>query len=227
MEFQFPGFRPEARQFLRELAANNNRAWFKPRKSEYERFVRQPLIELTLELGVALSEFAEGFRTDPRKSVYRIYRDVRFSKNKDPYKTHAAAIFAPIGLERHSGAGFYFHFSADEILVGGGVYAPSSAELRLIRERIASDHRKLRGIVAAPDFKKAFGGIQGATLKRIPLGFPRDHTAADLLVRKQFLAAAKLPAAEIEKPSIARVLDRHFRTIAPFLAFLNQPLRSC
>jgi len=225
MEFQFPGFKPEARQFLRELAANNNRAWFKPRKAEYEKYVRGPLMELTWELGVALSDFAEGYRTDPRKAVYRIYRDVRFSRNKDPYKTHAAASFPPIGLDRHAGACFYFHFSADEMFVGGGVYAPGSAELRLIRERIASDHEDLRGIVAAPDFKQAFGYIRGVTLKRIPQGFPRDHPAADLLVRKQFLAAATLPAADIEKPSIAGALDRHFRAIAPFLAFLNQPLR--
>ena len=225
MEFQFPGFKPEARQFLRELAANNNRAWFKPRKSDYEQYVRGPLIELTWELGIALSDFAEGYRTDARKAVYRIYRDVRFSRNKDPYKTHAAAIFPPLGLDRHAGAGFYFHFSADELFVGGGVYAPGSAELRLIRERIARDHGELRAIVAASDFKRAFGGIAGATLKRIPQGFPRDHAAADLLVRKQFLAAATLPAAEIEKPTIAAVLNRHFRMIAPFLAFLNEPLR--
>ena len=225
MEFQFPGFKPEARQFLRELAANNNRAWFKPRKSDYEQYVRGPLIELTWELGIALSDFAEGYRTDARKAVYRIYRDVRFSRNKDPYKTHAAAIFPPLGLDRHAGAGFYFHFSADELFVGGGVYAPGSAELRLIRERIARDHGELRAIVAASDFKRAFGGIAGATLKRIPQGFPRDHAAADLLVRKQFLAAATLPAAEIEKPTIAAVLNHHFRMIAPFLAFLNEPLR--
>ena len=226
MQFQFPGFAPDARQFLRELAANNNRAWFKARKSDYENYVRDPLIELTWELGEALADYAEGYRTDPRKAVYRIYRDVRFSKNKDPYKTHSAAIFAPIGLDRHAGACFYFHFSADELLVGGGVYAPSSAELRLIREQIASDPAELRSIVKAPEFKKAFGGFEGATLKRIPRGFPRDHPAADLLVHKQFLAGAKLPVAEIEKPSVAGLLDRHFRTIAPFLAYLNRPLRT-
>ncbi len=226
MEFQFPGFAPEARQFLRELAANNSRAWFKPRKSDFEKYVRNPLIELAWELGEALSDYAEGYRTDPRKAVYRIYRDVRFSKNKDPYKTHAAAVFPPIGLDRHAGAGFYFHFSADEVLVGGGVYAPGSTELRLIREQIARDPEELRSIVAAPEFKQAFGGIEGATLKRIPQGFPRDHPAANLLVYKQFLAGATLPGAEIEQPSLAGLLDRHFRTIAPFLAFLNRPLKS-
>lgn len=225
MQFTFPGFPPEARRFLRDLAANNDRDWFKAHKPDYDAFVRRPLLALVGELGTALMEHSPGYVCDPRRSVYRIYRDVRFSKNKAPYKTHAAAVFPPLGLERHAGAGFYFHFSAEELLVGGGVYAPGSGELRSIRRQIAEDPAELREILGAAAFRKAFGDLEGQQLKRVPQGFPKDHPAADLLVFKQFLAGTELPAAEIEKRTAAALIDRHFRAISPLLAYLNRPLR--
>lgn len=225
MQFTFPGFPPEARRFLRDLAANNDRDWFKAHQPDYDAFVRGPLLALVGELGTALMEHSPGYVCDPRRSVYRIYRDVRFSKNKAPYKTHAAAVFPPLGLERHAGAGFYFHFSAEELLVGGGVYAPGSGELRSIRRQIAEDPAELREILGAAAFRKAFGDLEGQQLKRVPQGFPKDHPAADLLVFKQFLAGTTLPAAEIEKRTAAALIDRHFRAISPLLAYLNRPLR--
>ncbi len=225
MRFRFQGFDPEARRFLRELGENNNRAWFLARRADYERHVRGPLLSLVEELGESLGEYAPGYLRDPRKSVYRIYRDVRFSRNKEPYKTHAAAVFPRVGFERHSGAGFYFHFSADELLVGGGVYAPGSRELLRIREEIASAPDALRAILSGRAFSEAFGGLEGQRLTRMPRGFPRDHPAADLLRLKQFLAGATLSAEEIEKPSIASRIDGLFRTIAPLLEYLNHLLR--
>ncbi len=225
MEFRFAGFPPEARQFLLDLRDNNRRDWFKPRKAAYERYVRSPLLELVEELGQSLGEYAPGYLQDPRKSVYRIYRDTRFSKNKLPYKTHAAAVFPPVGLDRHSGAGFYFHFSPEELLVGGGVYAPGSSELLRIREQIAADPDELRALLAEEAFAETYPGLEGERLKRTPRGFPRDHPAADLLVYKQFLSGVNLSAEEIEKPSIASLLDGHFRVLAPLLEYLNRPLR--
>lgn len=222
MEFTFPGFAPEARQFLRDLKANNNRDWFHARKPDYDNFVREPLLELVLEVSMAIAEHSPGHDIDPRKAVYRIYRDVRFSKNKDPYKTHAAAVFPPTGLERHAGAGFYFHFSADELLVGGGVYAPTPDILRRIRGQIASDPDELRDILAAADYRKLYSGLEGQRLKRTPRGFAPDHPAADLLVYKQFLSGATLSAEVIEQPSIGELLDRYFRALAPLLAYLNR-----
>ena len=224
MPSRFPGFSPDARAFLRELAANNNRDWFLQNKTRYEQSVRAPLIELVHELGTELDRCSPGYVTDPRKAVYRIYRDVRFSKDKSPYKTHAAAVFAFRGPEKHAGAGYYFHFSADELLVGGGVYAPGSAELLKIRRRIAADPDELRAIVANRMFKKLFTGIEGERLKRIPKGFPRDHPAADLLVYKQFLAGAVLPASEIESPGVAAAITKHFQAIAPFIQYLNRAI---
>ncbi len=226
MDFQFQGFGPEARQFLRDLRNNNNREWFKARKADYEQYVRGPLMDFVEELGESIDEYAPGYLRDPRKSVYRIYRDTRFSRNKQPYKTHAAAVFPPLGLDRHSGAGFYFHFSPEELLVGGGVYAPGSSELLRIREQIAADPDEFRAILANEAFARTFGGLEGERLKRTPRGFPRDHPAADLLVYKQFLSGVTVPSKEIERPSIASFIDRRFRTLAPLLEYLNRPLRT-
>lgn len=225
MEFRFGGFPPETRQFLRDLRENNHREWFRPRKPTYERLVRGPLLELVDELGESLAEYAPGYLRAPAKSVYRIYRDTRFSKNKLPYKTHAAAVFPPLGLDRHAGAGFYFHFSPEELLIGGGVYAPGSAELRRIREQIAGDPDELRALLAEEAFAATFPGLEGKRLKRAPRGFRRDHPAVDLLVYKQFLSGVSRPAEEIERPSIAGLIDRHFRVLAPLLEYLNRPLR--
>ena len=125
--------------------------------------------------------------------MYRIYRDIRFSRNKQPYKTHAAAIFPPVGLPRHSAAGFYFHFSPEELLIGGGLYAPGSAELRRIRGQIAEDPDQLRGILSDEAFARTFSGLEGKRLKRTPRGFSRDHPAADLLAFKQYLSGANSP----------------------------------
>ena len=224
MASRFKGFSPQARKFLRALAKNNNRDWFLANKPKYEEHVRRPLLELVHELGADLDEFSPGYVTDPKKAVYSIYRDVRFSNDKSLYKTHVAAVFAYRGPEKHAGAGYYFHFSADELLVGGEVYAPGSPELLKIRQQIAADPDELRGIVGNRTFKRHFNGIEGEKLKRIPKGFPPDHPAADLLVYKQFLAGAKLPSSEVESPHIARTIHKHLKAVAPFIQYLNRAL---
>ncbi len=224
MSTRFKGFSPAARKFLQALRKNNNRDWFLANKAKYEESVRAPLIELVHEIGTELDEYSPGYVTDPKRAVYRIYRDVRFSKDKSPYKTHVAAVFAFRGPEKHAGAGFYFHFSADELLVGGGVYAPGSTELLKIRQQIAANPDELRAIIKGRTFKKLFTNIEGEQLKRIPKGFPQDHPGADLLVYKQFLAGATLPAGEVESPNIAKTITKHFKAIAPFLHYLNRAI---
>ena len=107
----FPGFSPEALKFLRGLERNNRREWFQPRKETFETLVKAPMTQLVEAVNAELLRFAPDHITDPKKSVYRIYRDTRFSADKTPYKTHIAAIFPPRGLEKHASAGFYFHVS--------------------------------------------------------------------------------------------------------------------
>ena len=226
MANSFPGFPPEARKFLRSLKAHNKREWFLPRKSVFDEQVKAPMIELVLALGDELRGSGFDLVTAPEKAIYRIYRDVRFSKDKSPYKTHIAAVFTPRDLPKHAGAGLYFHIGPDEVLVGGGIYAPGPKELLAIRQMLAARHQELRAVLTDRGFRGLFGEMSGEKLKRVPKGFVSDHPAADLLVYKQFLAGANLPADIVETPKLYRQIAKHFQAIEPFLVLLNSALKA-
>ena len=220
----FPGFPPEALQFLAELRENNDRDWFEAHKATYRKALREPLVELVLQVGDELEKLAPGFQTDPKKCIYRIHRDIRFSPNKQPYKTHFAASFSSKALEKHAGAAFYFHASSEELLVGGGVYMPGSKELLAIRRKLQAETDRYRSIIGARTFKQYFGEPVGEKLKRPPKGFDADDPAIELLKSKQWLAAERLPPKLIETPRLLPEIVKRFRAIAPFLLFLNEPL---
>ncbi len=225
MPSKFPGFPPEARKFLGDLKRHNTRDWFMPRKPVFEGKVKGPMTELVLSLGEGMREFAPELNTDPKKAIYRIYRDVRFSNDKSPYKPWIAAVFSPRGLPKHAGGGIYFHISSDEILVGGGVYAPGPAELLAIRNHMARHADEFRALLKERAFRRCFGEMTGETLKRAPKGFARDDPAADLLMHKQFLAINQLPPEIAETPKLYTELTKSFRAMMPFLRFLNSPLK--
>ncbi len=225
MKPRFPGFPSEARKFLKQLKRNNNRDWFIPRKSVYEEKVKAPMTELVLALGEAMRGFAPELVADPKKAIYRIYRDVRFSKDKSPYKTWIAAVFPPRGHEKHAGAGTYFHLTFDEILVAGGVYAPGPKELLAIRQHIAARDGELSAVLKDRSFRRLFGEMTGEKLTRAPKGFPAAHPAADLLMFKQFLAWKTLDPELAETSKLYTELVKHFRGMMPFLRFLNAPLK--
>jgi len=183
----FPGFPPAALTFLADLRRHNNRRWFQAQKDIYEQSVKAPMVEVIGRIGEAFPRFAPEMVADPKISFYRIYRDTRFSPDKSPYKTHAAAVFPVRGLPKNSGPGLYFHISPEEVLIGGGIYMPDPPVLRAVRERIAASPREFRSIVESPRFRKAFSELEGEQLKTMPKGFSADHSAAKYLRYKQFL----------------------------------------
>ncbi len=138
MPSAFPGFPPEAMQFFRGLARNNNRDWFLPRKDIFEAKVKQPMRELVALVNAGMKSYAPDHVTEPDKAIYRFYRDTRFSKDKTPYKDRIAATFPRRGLSRHEGAGYYFSVSHKEVAVGGGAYMPLPDTLRAIRTSSAN-----------------------------------------------------------------------------------------
>lgn len=218
-----PRFSKETLAFLKRLKRNNRREWFNARKDEYEATVRQPMIAIIERLAVDMRVVAPELLVTPKHSIYRIYRDVRFSENKKPYKTHVAASFRPRDLPKGEGAGMYFHVSPEGVWVGGGMYAPQSPQLYAIRDNIATNTRQFRSIVEAPAFKRALdGGLEGEQLQRVPRGFPKDHEAADYLRHKQFLAGKEFPASFATSPKFYDGLVDVFHKIAPFVRFLNQ-----
>ncbi len=224
MERSFPGFPHESLQFLRQLSRNNNREWFQAHKTVFEEKVKAPMTAMVLALGGATRAFAPELIVEPRRAIYRIYRDTRFSSDKTPYKTHIAALFAPRGVPKHSGAALYFHISPEEVLIAGGVYMPGSEELKLIRRHIAARPDELRTIINDRQFKKTFGKLEGDQLTRAPREFAPDHPAIDLLRYKQYLAyvsdAPELAESHRLFPRVVSV----FEAVMPLVRFINEPL---
>jgi uncharacterized protein (TIGR02453 family) len=228
----FTGFRPEAIQFLVDLAANNERTWFQPRKGEYERLLKEPLEALCLALDGEFRARGLPLRADPSRSPFRIYRDTRFSKDKSPYKTHVAASFGWAGdndeaagrshTENVHASGGYFHLQPGEIFVGGGVWHPDPSWLKAFRDRVVDDFDGYRDIVEAPAFRDTFGtvGDDGESLKRVPPGYPPDHPAADLLRKKNVTFGRRLADADAQSPRLPTIIAESFTAATPLLRYL-------
>jgi uncharacterized protein (TIGR02453 family) len=210
-------------RFLRALKRNNRREWFNAHRDDYEAHVRQPMTAIVERLAVDFRQFAPEMVASPKLSMYRIYRDTRFSENKAPYKTHVAAVFPTRGLPKHEGAGLYFHVSPTEVWIGGGMYAPQTPQLHAVREHIAANVTRLRGIVEAPAFRKQIE-IEGERLQRVPRGFPKDHEAVEYLKYRNFIAGCEFPPGFATSSSFYTTLLQVFRRVAPFSQFLNEPL---
>jgi uncharacterized protein (TIGR02453 family) len=219
-----PRFTPATLTFLRALKRNNRREWFNAHRDDYEAHVRQPMTAIIERLAVDFRGFAPELVASPKVSLYRIYRDTRFSENKAPYKTHVAAVFPTRGLAKHEGAGLYFHVSPGEVWVGGGMYAPQMPQLLAVREHIATNVKRLRTIVESPAFSRQVGRLEGERLQRVPRGFPKDHEAAEFLKFRQFLAGREFPPALATSPAFYRTLIAVFRRVAPLARFLNEPM---
>ena len=207
--------------FLRSLKRHNDREWFRARRGEYETLVRAPMIAVIEALAHDLTDFAPELVASPTVSLYR---DTRFSPDKSPLKTHIAAVFPTRGLAKHEGAGLYFHVSPTEVWVGGGMYAPATWQLQRVREHIASNSHRLRTITESSVFRRRVGRIDGERLQRLPRGFPADHPAAEYLKMRQFLAGREYEATFATRPRFYPTLLTLFRTVAPLVRFLNEPL---
>lgn len=219
-----PCFSPRTLTFLRGLKRNNDRAWFAEHKDAYERDVRQPMIALVERLAPDLRRFAPDLVASPRGSLYRIYRDTRFSPNKLPFKTQVGAIFPHRELPRHRGACLYLEIGPDGAMLVGGVYMPEPTDLRVLREYLSTNHRRFRTLVESPTFKRTVGAIYGDSLKRVPRGYPPDHPAAEYLKLKQIIFGKDYPAAFAVSPGFYATVVRQFERMAPVIAFLNDPL---
>ena len=218
-----PRFSPEGLQFLANLRRHNNRPWFQARKEIYEQAVKGPMAELILALQQAFRRVAPEMVADPRVSLYRIYRDTRFSRDKSPYKTQAAAVFPVRGLPKTSGPGLYFHISPDEVLIGGGMYMPEPAVLRAVRDAIATAPRKFLSIVEGKRFRAAFGELEGEQLRSMPQGYAADHLAAKYLRYKQFLFGEIHPAELALGARLLPTILRCFQEGMPLIRFLKEP----
>ncbi|HEY0760313.1 MAG TPA: DUF2461 domain-containing protein [Acidisarcina sp.] len=219
-----PCFSPEAFKFLRALKRNNRREWFEPRKHLFEQEIKRPMLSLISEVTAAMESFAPEHVRPPEKSLLRIYRDVRFSSDKSPYKQHIAAWWTRAGLEKTSGAGFYLHIAADEVVIAAGVYMPERAQLLAIRSWLLEHHEDFRKLLNERRLRRSMKTFEGLALTRPPRGVSPEHPAIDLLKCRQWGVAATLPVEAALKPSLPSEVIKRFRLSTPLVSALNEPL---
>jgi uncharacterized protein (TIGR02453 family) len=217
-------FSGEALKFLRGLKRNNDRVWFGDRKAIYERQLKEPMLKMIGEINEAMLEFAPMHVRPPQKIMMRIYRDIRFSKDKRPYKNHVSAWWVRDGLQKTSGAGFYLSVSAEEVLVAAGVYMPEREQLLAIRRYLAEHHVEFLALMKGKKLRSLMKESDGISLTRAPKGFPEDHPAIDLLKNKEWGVSARLPVERATKATLLKDVVERFKVAAPMIAMLNAPL---
>ncbi|MBA3272076.1 MAG: DUF2461 domain-containing protein [Acidobacteria bacterium] len=216
-------FTPKTLSFLRSLKRNNERAWFHARRDQYETHVRGPMVAVVERLAADFRTVAPELEADVKTSLFRPWRDTRFSDNKAPLKTNVAARFPNRVLGRMNGAGLYFEVGPGGVWIGGGVWAPEAPQLHAIREHIAANYGRLDAIVRRKGLVK-LGGLKGDRLTRLPRGFAKDHPAAEYLQFKQFMGIREEAATFATRPDFYKQLVATFIQFVPLCRFLNEPL---
>ena len=208
---------PAVLDFIRQLSRNNDRDWFTANKPTY-----QAVYEEFKAFGQAVLDAVSHHDEIERMRVHRIYRDLRFSKDKTPYKTHfSGGMSRATALRRGS---YYFHVEPGGSFVGGGFWGPNSADMKRIRTDIAANPDELRAIISDPKFVDTFGALRGEQLKSAPRGFDKDHPAVDLLRYKQFLISRSFTDKEVTAPDFVEKVSETFHTMRPFLNYMTEVL---
>lgn len=221
----FQGFDKDFFKFFRDIAKNNTRDWFEANKERYRETVVAPLSDFIAALAPKLAKISPHFRADPRPnggSMFRIYRDVRFSKDKSPYKTHASAQFRHVGGANAHAPGFYLHLAPKEVLFGGGIWMPDPPTLAKVRAAIADDPKAWGHAKGAKPVVAMFGGLRdhGDGLSRPPRGFDPAHPMIEDLKRKSFFLMRDSSEADAGAPAFVSDVAKTFATAAPFMRFL-------
>lgn len=222
----FEGFPKEGVAFLKSLKRNNNREWFHKHKDEFESLVKLLMQSLIVALQPHLLKFAPEIEVNPKRSIFRIYRDVRFSKDKSPYKTHVAAHFVIRGKAKGiEGSGYYIHIEPGRVFLGGGLYMPDGDQLKNIRKAIATRSKEFLSIVEGKNFRKRFGKLEGEKLSRAPKGYEPTHPMAEWLKFKQFFVGEEWPESKCYKRTFVQEVATSFEATAPLVRFLNEAIK--
>lgn len=209
--------------FLQALSENNDRDWFEKNKAWYEKSkdeAEQIISNCIAEIG-KIEDLGD---VKVKDCMFRIYRDVRFSKNKDPYKLSFSALIGKNGRKDMGGFAYYLHFQAGESFMASGLYEPSPEQLAKIRQEIDYNPEALKSVIFNPDFEKMFGKMLGKQLKTTPKGFPKDHPEIDLLRYSQFYFSTPFQESEILSADFPRKLVTKCLAIRPFLEFLKRAI---
>jgi len=225
MDDKFPGFIPDLFKFLTELKNNNNRDWFNDNKDRYLNSVADPMCRFVAAMGPRLEKISKYYVADPRRhggSMFRIYRDARFSKDKRPYKEHVGCQFRHVAGKDAHAPGFYAHFEPNNIRIGGGVWMPSGPALFKIRTAIAENPDEWKKITNNKILKSRFGSINGDQLTRPPRGFDKEHPMIDDIKRKSFFIMHPIDTELTLTPKFITEVERIFKTASPMMEFLTK-----
>jgi len=220
----FDGFPKDFFAFFRELKAHNERPWFEANKQRFRDSVQAPMSAFIADMAPRLKKVSKNFVADPKPnggSMFRIYRDVRFSKDKRPYKEHAACHFRHAAGKDVHAPGFYMHFGAGEVYFGGGMYMPDAPALGRIRDAIVQKPAAWKAVKANRAFVKAFGELGGDdVLLRAPRGYDPEHPLIDDIKRKSFFAMHEADVKLASSPKLVDAVANSFAAAGPLMRFL-------
>ncbi len=219
---RYVGFNASTIAFLEELAANNNRDWFRENKSRYEELVLDVALRFIQSMQDPLTDIAPHFTAIPQRmggSLMRVYRDTRFSRNKLPYKTNIGIQFRHEQARDVHSPGYYVHVDPDQVFVGVGMWRPDSDSLRSIRERIVAKPAEWKRAIGDSKFKSSFA-LGGESLSRPPRGFSKDNELIEDIKRKSFIAVREMDVEDSLSPQFQRKVETSFRAAEPFMRFL-------
>ncbi len=227
----FQGFPKSGFQFLQELKENNAREWFEERKVIYEQSLRNPSKSLIEHMDQVFLQEDLPFEASMKKSLFRIHRDIRFSKDKSPYKTNIGITF-PVNREGISKEakteipGIYLHIEPNACFIAGGLYMPDANQLKSLRARIEEDWETLNELNHNPDFLKEFpDGLHGIKLKTMPRGFDPEHPGKEYLRMKQFIVMSMIPDSITQSETLIQLLTKKAKSMAPIMMFLEESVR--
>src|SRR5581483_11322518 len=210
--------------FLGDLEKNNNKAWFDANRARYEQ-ARAHFEEFVQLLIAEINTFDDLGALSAKECIFRINRDIRFSKDKSPYKTNFGALISP-GGKKSSRQGYYMHLAPhNQSFVAGGLYMPSSEQLTKFRQAIDRDAAPFKKIIRAKNFVQSFGPLEGANLATAPKGYAQDHPEIELLRLKEVTIGGRLSDQEILAPDVVQHTARLFKTMKPFLKYLDSVLQ--
>lgn len=218
-------FEPEILDFFADLEFNNNREWFELNKKRYEATVKKPMEAFAAEMIGRMQQIEPQISMTPKDAVFRIYRDIRFSKDKTPYKTNAGMYISPSGKNHFGTPGVYFHIDARSMGIASGYYAPDPAQVRAIRAHIVANLDEFSSLLADAEFSKLFGTFAGEKSKVIPSEFRPAAETQPLLLNKQFYYWAPFDGNDVVRDDLADLIIRHYLAARPMNACLTAGIK--
>jgi uncharacterized protein (TIGR02453 family) len=218
-------FTPDFNRFFIDLAPNNNKEWFDASRKRYEQSVKEPFEAFVAAVIERVARLDPTVTITPRDAIFRINRDVRFSKDKAPYKSRMSAVVAAGGRKDHSSGGIYFELGPENVAFYGGQYMPEKEQLQRIREHIAGNLAQFKKLRTAKAFVERFGEVQGERNKVVPKEFKQALALEPLIANKQFYFMAELPPRMVTDPNLMEVLMDHYKAMRSMNGFLAEALR--